>query len=268
MLKKLKKSVTIFIISCLVLGINGCQQNQEKIIEEKDLSKEPIIGTWYVSSISATGGNTLKIAEMLEQNQVSDVTYYIINSDGTFTSKGTFQFGSTGESTWTKENDDYYFEAAENIKINYTDSVLNFSVDGNKIELTRGEKTAEELLKEAGLWHVDELTILSSNISYLDDQFYTVTYEIKNNTNESISFGGISLTEYDINNTILKDYYSYNKNAIDAELQAGQSVQLELTFLSADGISKIESLEYQYINKNGKRITGKFSSPYSVAITN
>ena len=110
MLKKLRKNVTVFMMCCLIFGISGCQQNPKTPIEENDLSKEPIIGTWYVSSIAGSDGKTLKIAEMLEQKQVPDVTYYIINPDGTFTSKGTFRFGSTGESTWIKEKDDYYFK--------------------------------------------------------------------------------------------------------------------------------------------------------------
>ena len=78
---------------------------------------------------------TLSIAEMLNQNQVQDVTYYVIKPDGTFVSEGMFQFGSTGESTWIKKENKYFFEAANDIEINYKDTVMDFYVNDNKIEL-------------------------------------------------------------------------------------------------------------------------------------
>ena len=60
--------------------------------------------------------------------------------------------------------------------------------------------------------------------------FFVIKYEIKNNTSENLTFKGISIDEYNIDDVQIKSYKSYNKNATFFEIAPGESGVLELTF--------------------------------------
>lgn len=146
------------------------------------------------------------------------------------------------------------------------DEQLSFVREGATFYFVKGEKTSEELLKEGGFWHEDELQIVTHSVNDLSSGFFEISYEIKNNTEEKITFKGISMEEYDVNNTIINSYYSYNKNAIHAELEPQQSVLLKLTFSADDPISIVESKKYRYTAADGTLIEGQFSTPYQIQL--
>ena len=85
--------------------------------------------------------------------------------------------------------------------------------------------------------------IESHEIKEPTSPFYHIVYVLENISDRSLVFSGISIKEFDSQNTILGDYYSYNKHAMDTIVEPGQKVRLDLTFSKEDGIARIESDE-------------------------
>lgn len=63
--------------------------------------------------------------------------------------------------------------------IEYKDNELTIRLNTTTLHLVKGEKSAEELLKDAGLYHVDELQIVNNSITSLGNGFFKIVYEIK-----------------------------------------------------------------------------------------
>lgn len=140
----------------------------------------------------------------------------------------------------------------------------NVTTEASGVSNEETNISAKENANNTGVLHSDELIITNVEISVTVEPYFEIIYEIKNNTEEVITFEGISIKEYDSNNTILGDYYSYNKNAMETNLDPGQSMKLDLTFSREEGISKVESTEYEFYDKNNNLITGTFSTPHIV----
>ena len=157
---------------------------------------------------------------MLEEGAAEEPDVYKFDEDGTITSD-TNIFG-LARFDWTSKDGKYLLSAeASPNSIECKDDTLTIKAGDVEIQMIKGVKSAEDMLKDAGLYHVDELQIVSSSVQPIGNNFFTITYEIQNNTSDNITFKGISMEEYDVANTVLKSYYSYNKNATSYELAPG-----------------------------------------------
>lgn len=257
----MKKIVGIFAI-CVILLI-GC--SNKDVSTESQKENVPFLGTWTVYSINAGSGKDTLMAEVLEEGKYKTSDIYNFNSDGSITSK-TNIFGIS-KFSWESKDGKYILDAeASPADIEYKDNELTIRLNTTTLHLVKGEKSAEELLKDAGLYHVDELQIVNNSITSLGNGFFKIVYEIKNSSTETVVFKGISIEERDVNNSILKSYYSYNKNATTLELLSGESGKLELTFSENDEINTVISTKYTYTMREGKNIAGSFSTPYTVEV--
>lgn len=268
---KRTKKIGIVLISVLfVLLLGACSgNNNEEVKQTKkdndvtDLSKEPIAGTWTLVNV-VVDGQEYSIAQWLASGEVTDVTIYDFTSTGEIKTKGS-KF-TMEDHQWTKKDGKYYLLSDPDIELQYSNEELSFEYDNMTFSFIKGEKTSEELLKSAGLLHTDEIQISNYTVNDLGSGLFEIVYEIKNNTDNNIVFMGISMKEFDENDTVLNDYYSYNKNAVDTELQPQQSTNLKLTFSNNNGIKKIENTSYRFKTLDGEMIEGKLSNPYIVQL--
>lgn len=263
------KKIMLLVGCCLCsisILLTGCSGKTKTDVQKKvDLSESALLGEWTLNKVSSSQGEAT-MAEMLDQKVYSDPDVFDFKSDGKIESQ-TNNFNIT-QFTWGEEDGKYLLYGSDDQKwdIDYTDDVMTFEVNGSTFELIKGAKTAEELLKAEGLWHVDELIITNATVNSSGNGFYTISYEIQNATSDTITFRGISIDEYDTENVNLKSYYSYNKNATFFELAPGNSGILELTFSDDSGIARVVSNTYQYTTVDGTIIDGTFSSPYEVKV--
>lgn len=108
--------------------------------------------------------------------------------------------------------------------------------------------------------------ITDYEISPVATDYYEVIYTIKNISDGPLTFKGISIKEFDSDNTIIGDYYSYNKHAMETEVEPGQSLKLDLTFAYEDEICKIETSKYCYKDENGTLYEERFDEIFTAYI--
>ena len=258
------KRIISMITICALLLI-GCSGGNEQAKSEDKKEDAPFIGEWTVYSVRTDSTPEASMAELLEEGAAEEPDVYKFDEDGTITSD-TNIFG-LARFDWTSKDGKYLLSAeASPNSIECKDDTLTIKTGDVEIQMIKGAKSAEDMLKDAGLYHVDELQIVSSSVQPIGNNFFTITYEIQNNTSDNITFKGISMEEYDVANTVLKSYYSYNKNATSYELAPGGKAMLELTFSGDDGISIVTSKKYTYTTSDGKMIEGSFTNPYNVQV--
>lgn len=269
----MKKIGQIFIVLVLAFSISACRSKDAghndgtKAAEKEkttDLSQEPICGEWTVTAM-ATGGQTVSIADAYTQKAVSEMTVYNFKEDGTLITSGEYEIG---ERSWGKDGEDYYIDidGEDKIDLSYSDGKLEYTFEDATLFFEKGNLTAEDLLKAAGLWHVDEFQITGFRIEDIGNGFFKGIYTITNNSDKTLIFEGISMKEVNAENTVIGDYYSYNKHAMETELQPGQSLELDMTFNYSDGIQQIESTSYAFKDEGGMIVKGEFSVPYTASI--
>lgn len=91
--------------------------------------------------------------------------------------------------------------------------------------------------------------------------YYDCIFKVKNNTDKKIVFQGISIYELDDNGDILDKWNSYNQNAINAELDPGQSISFDTSHEISSGIKKIKSTSYSYIDESETWVEKDFLDP-------
>lgn len=230
------KKIAIILVSCIMgIGIllTGCSDNKnnqslENNQEENVLAESPLLGEWTLNKTSTAAGSAT-MAEMIYGKLYSEPDVFNFKDDGTIESQ-TNEFNLT-QFTWGCEDEKYYlYKNDQKWEIDYKDDTISFNINDASFELIKGAKSAEELLKDEGLWHEDELEIVNASVESIGNGFFVIKYEIKNNTSENLTFKGISIDEYNIDNVQIKSYKSYNKNATFFEIAPGESGVLELTF--------------------------------------
>lgn len=110
--------------------------------------------------------------------------------------------------------------------------------------------------------------ILSHEIENDNYGFYYVTYTIQNVSDETLVFRGISIKEFDSDNTVLNDYYSYNQREIATEMESKQKLKVKLSFSYNDNIAKIESSKYVFDSDSEQFCNEYFKNKYIVEINN
>ncbi|MBA4698750.1 MAG: hypothetical protein H2212_04890 [Ruminococcus sp.] len=272
-----KKSICIVSILLMSFGLTACGEaspskdneltakvEEQDKPKEIDLSKDPINGEWTLYSLTAQGGQPISAGELIATGELHDSLIYKFN-------KGLIEATEDplgiSEWTWTKEEDNYKIVDIDEVKITLSDERMEIIAADTTIILAKGVKSSEELLKEANLWHEDELLITGHNVTNKGNGFFTIDYTIKNNTDKDLTFKGIHMRELNAQNTILKEYESYNKNAQDTQLAPGQDMILILTFAESDGIAVIENASYEFtIDESSPGTIGKFSVPYIIQL--
>lgn len=267
-MKKIGWGVILLILAFSITSCGNKEGNNDaksvKKEEKIDLSKEPICGEWTVTVIGSNG-QTASIADAFAQNAVSEMTVYDFKEDGKLVTSGEY---GIGECNWGKDGEQYYIDinGEDKIDLSYSEDKLEYTYENATLIFEKGNITSEELLKAAGLWHVDEFQITGFRVEDIGNGFFKGIYTITNNSEKALIFEGISMKELNGENVIIGDYYSYNKHAMETELQPGQSLELEMTFQYADGISQIESANYRYKDGSGTMVEGEFSTPYTADI--
>lgn len=265
------KKIAIILVSCIMgIGIllTGCsdnKNNQSSTNSQEEgnvLAESPLLGEWTLNKTSTAAGSAT-MAEMIYGKLYSEPDVFNFKDDGTIESQ-TNEFNLT-QFTWGCEDEKYYlYKNNQKWEIDYKDDTISFNINDASFELIKGAKSAEELLKAEGLWHEDELEIVNASVESIRNGFFVIKYEIRNNTSENLTFKGISIDEYNIDDVQIKSYKSYNKNATFFEIAPGDSGVLELTFAYDSGITKAVTNSYEYENADGVLISGSFSTPYEV----
>lgn len=247
----------MILVGLYIVLLCGCSKSK--------IENAPFLGTWTVYSLNIGSEKDTLMAEVLEEGEFKKSDIYEFNRDGTITSK-TNEFG-IARFTWGYEDGKYIINAETSpAEIEHHGNKLTVKLGNVTLHLIKGKKNEQELMEDAGLYHVDELQIVNNSITSLGNGFFKIVYEIKNSSTETVLFKGISIEERDVNNSILKSYYSYNKNATTFELLPGESGKLELTFSENDEINTVISTKYTYTTGEGKYIEGSFSTPYTVEV--
>lgn len=107
----------------------------------------------------------------------------------------------------------------------------------------------------------DDITFESFEVEKDSDEYFKCTYKVKNNTNNKITFHGISIYELDENGDILDSWYSYNQGDVNAEVESNQSIKFDTIHEVSQGITQIKSISYTYEDENGEWIEKDFLNP-------
>ena len=114
--------------------------------------------------------------------------------------------------------------------------------------------------------HVDELSIVDLKTRDEGYGYYDVIFSIKNNTDWTITFGGIDIYALNEDEKVIDYYQSYNSGYESAEILPGQTFDLEVSFEHGQGITKIQSKKYEFNNEKDARIQGRFSQTFSADV--
>lgn len=134
------------------------------------------------------------------------------------------------------------------------------SMDINKSVLEQNE-TKENQIEVNNENKKDNITFEGYEIKDDGYGYYISTCKVKNNTNKKMIFQGINIYELDNNGDILDSWESYNQNAVDAELEPGQSISFDTMYEINSGIEQIKSTSYSYIDEYGEWIEKDFLKP-------
>lgn len=132
----------------------------------------------------------------------------------------------------------------------------------NDINLEESNNVKNEALNQ----NVDDIIFEGYEIEEDDYGYIHCKYKVKNNTNETIKFQGISIIELNENGDILDSWDSYNQNAIDVSVKPDQSISFETTHSIEEGIVQINSTKYTYEDENENWIEKEFIEPVEIYI--
>ena len=247
----------MILVGLYIVLLCGCAKSK--------IENAPFLETWTVYSLNIGSEKDTLMAEVLEEGEFKKSDIYEFNRDGTITSK-TNEFG-IARFTWGYEDGKYIINAETSpAEIEHHGNKLTVKLGNVTLHLIKGKKNGQELLEDAGLYHVDELQIVNSQIEQLKNGYYAIEYEIKNNTSREVSFVGITIEEYDSNDTELESGYSYTHKATTFKIQPKATGKLSLIFPEEKGIKRIVSSKYKLKTSTNKNIEGNFSIPYTVYV--
>lgn len=144
--------------------------------------------------------------------------------------------------------------------------LLSLTLTGCERNFLSSSSTENNLINSESDNITEKFSIISHEIKPDQYGYFEIYYTIQNVSDETLIFKGISIKEFDHADTILNDYYSYNKNAMFTEVNSNQKLRLKLTFDQSDGIARIESFEYVYGRNENELINERFDIKYTVNV--
>lgn len=131
------------------------------------------------------------------------------------------------------------------------------SQSANDTSQNESSSTEEETTNQ----YTDEFIVVDCEVEELSQGFYDVIVTVENNTDETKSFYGVSITDLDKDGNIIDSYMSYNKNAIEEDLKPGQELSISLTYSEDDEVDSIKCDSYEYIDGD-TLVQGVISEPF------
>lgn len=132
----------------------------------------------------------------------------------------------------------------------------------NVISLEESENVEKESLNQ----NVDDIIFEGYEIEEDDYGYIHCKYKVKNNTDKTIKFQGISIIELNEDGDILDSWNSYNQSAVDVSVKPDQSISFKTMHSVEDGVVQINSTEYIYEDENENWIEKEFIKPVEIYI--
>ncbi|OUN47351.1 hypothetical protein B5G20_05130 [Collinsella sp. An7] len=135
--------------------------------------------------------------------------------------------------------------------------------DATQDEVTEASQRLEDAIERAESdTSVDEFTVVDATMGQDDGYGYAeMSITVKNNTDDDKELTGVDVAELDADGNIINSYMSYNKNYQPTVLEPGQTMDINLTCATSDGIAGVRCTKYEY-SYYGSPIIGELSEPF------
>lgn len=119
------------------------------------------------------------------------------------------------------------------------------SQEASSSSVSSTKETSEQQATSKQQEITQKFEILESKVIGSEYGYINTKFKIKNISDQELTFEGIAIRELDANGDILDTWNSYNQNAVEADLEPGQSVYLELSHDEGE-VKSVEITGYTY----------------------